>query len=238
MKSDKEIWDTFSTDWKTIIFQNIYVQNNMDKLPDFSFWKGYAVNFNEFDISNENLSNFRLQEFPKKLDIFSTPIKSLEPLKDTNNLEEFYCGDTAIRDLSPLIRNSNLKKLCCYNTPLTDIHPLQYLKNLKRLCLSRTGVSDINEISVLVNLEKLALYRTFVEDISPLKTLTKLQKLNINFTPVKNLSPLFGLKELKELHCFETNVLPDQIAGFKLINPDCKVINEYEQPETEYDDFK
>ena len=237
MKTDQLQWESLDSHWKELIIKNIAVQENLHQLPDFSFWNGTDRNYDSLKLAS-TIDWEEIVSLPTKLDIYGSDVTSLNALNTTTNLQEFYMGDTAIADITPISNNEKLTKLCCYNSPIEQVDSLTKLSSLKRLCLSKTKVTDINPIGALLILEKLAVYKTDIDNIESLSKLTRLKKLNINFTKVTDISPLYELSALEELHCYGAPISDEQIIRFKAEHPNCIVIKDYEQPESQYDDFQ
>lgn len=225
----------FNKKWKEIIYINKYYESNN---IEFDFWKSPHYNYNV--LLNKNFDNVysSLENYPKKIHLFDSNIKSITPIKDIDSLREFYCGENPIENLSPLNQHTKLEKLCCYKTDIKSLKGLDNLLLLRRLCISKTNIVNIDRLEKLKNLEVLALYNTKVESLEALSSLQNLLKLNINFTHINSLKPLYNLKKLKELHCYKTNISIEEINNFKKNTPSCKVIYTYEQDEKEYDDFE
>ena len=239
---EKEYWETLDEEWQKLLYINFIFETTIDEKQKgkYNFWttpfENYENLFGDTKLDSK-LNSGKIIENLTKVDVYGTKITDIKPLEYLNNLKEFYCGSTNIMNLNSLSKTPNLEKLCCYNTSVVDITPLVGLLKLKRLCVSKSNISDISPLKYLVKLQKLSIYKTNVFDLSPLTEHVSLVKLNISFTPVAKLKALYNLHNLRELHCYQTKASAFEIQQVKMNLPNCNVINDYEVPETEYDDF-
>lgn len=239
MNEDFNFWNSIEQEWKKLIIVNFELENTLTEHQKKlrSVWLSPFENY-------KNLIGKEIDELPhrdifltSKVDVYGTTISNIQPVSNYLALKEFYCGSTKVSDLGPLTKIISLEKLCCYNTPINDLLPLRNILSLKRLCLSSTKIKSLEPLRSLVNIEKLALYRTEVDNLEPISLLLKLEKININHTKVSSLSPLKNLPNLREVHCYNTLIPIEELIEFRKNKPGCQCVSEYEQPETEYDDF-
>ena len=107
----------------------------------------------ELDLSGLDISDLTpfVTEFPnlQVLDVYSTQVHDLSPLKDSVNLQELYVFSTQVRDLTPLKDLANLKQLHVSSTEVSDLSPLKDLVNLQELYVYSTQVTDFSVLDHL-----------------------------------------------------------------------------------------
>jgi Leucine-rich repeat (LRR) protein len=98
-------------------------------------------------------------------------------IKLTN--ESLDLSSTSIRDLSPLKGQTAVHSLNLAYTNVADLSPLSGLRGLRSLNLAETSINDLAPVSSLKALQSLNLTGTEVRDFSPLAQLADLQILSI-----------------------------------------------------------
>lgn len=88
--------------------------------------------------SVRSLVNLNLQ----LLDLSSTGVTDITPLRGLTNLQSFNLRGTEVKDIAPLRGLTNLQTLDLSGTEVTDIEPLRDLTNLHWLDLSGTRMTD------------------------------------------------------------------------------------------------
>ena len=140
-------------------------------------------------------------------DEYNLKIKSLEPLKNFDDLQELdITRQTHIDNLGPIKGLIHLIKLRIGNTNVSDLAAISGLKNIEHLSIEGTKVADISPIASLTKLRNLSLKDLKISDISPLKNLIKMESLGLQYTQVSDLTPLSGMKNLLLLELTGTNV--------------------------------
>jgi Leucine-rich repeat (LRR) protein len=89
----------------------------------------------------------------KMLDLHSTPVMDLAPLRGLN-LRELRLGSTRVSDLSPLV-GMPLEKLYLEKTDVTDIAPLLTCPTLEYIVLP-AGAQNVTALRALPNLQKIS----------------------------------------------------------------------------------
>ena len=162
------------------------IARHIDKKPD--------------ELTNEDYSNVT------SLNLGSSEISDLEPIKQLGNLEELYIGGSQVSKLESIKQLTSLKRLGLGSTNVSDLDPIKQLTKLEYLDLSGTQVSELEAIKGLTNLQTLYLGKTQVSDIEPIRQLTSLKRLDLKNTRVSDLEPIKGLTSLEWLDLQGTQV--------------------------------
>ena len=148
----------------------------------------------------------------QKLDLQSSKVTDLTPLKGLPNLRYLDLWNTGVADLTPLKGLPELRILNLGNTRVTDLTPLKGLPKLVSLHLANTKVSDLTPLKGLPVLIELWLQDTGVIDLTPLKGLPELRILNLRNTKVSDLTPL---KELPLMDLYLKNTRVTDLTSLK-----------------------
>lgn len=160
------------------------------------------------------LSKLGIYDLKDKFYIDLSPVERLTDLKKLN----LYAS--SVKNIQPLSGLKNLEELILDSTLVADIKPIKELKKLKVLNLCATKVTNIESIKGLVNMKELHLYDTKISDIEPIKDMTNLYILSLRKTPVSNLEPIKGLTNLQFLLIKEcNNITKEQIEDVQKVLP-------------------
>jgi Leucine Rich repeats (2 copies) len=165
--------------------------------------------------SVDNLEPLRNLESLTALDLGKTPFYDMDQIKYFPKLEWLDLSETKTRSFEPLSGLSQLQSLDLAATEIADLSPIRSLRKLKRLNLSRTNISDVRPLKELVQLEELDLSETEISDIGALSALTKLKDLDLSETNVRDVAPLYGLSSLRWLDLSETSIEGPEIEALR-----------------------
>lgn len=135
----------------------------------------------------------------KWLSIADTPVRDLTPIKNLGDLNTLNISLTNVDDLGPISELHALRLLYLSQTNVLDLAPVRGLTQLGELDLRGSQVRDLTDLRQLTRLQVLELDDTEVDDIDPLRDLTSLRRLTLSGTEVKDLSPLIGLQKLRDI---------------------------------------
>jgi len=93
--------------------------------------------------------------------------------------ESLDLSSSSVRSLAPLKGQATLRHLNIADTRISDLSPISNLKGLRNLNLRDTEVENLTPISGLAGLERLHLSGRHLADFSPLRRLQNLRLLNI-----------------------------------------------------------
>lgn len=154
------------------------------------------------------------------MEIESNEIKSLDPLRMFENLEEVFIISSTITDLSALKTQENIKILILRNLPSQEIiesihlnkietfeatscqiHDLSFISNFSKTYSFYVTYTPITNIEYLKNspISYLRISNTKITDVSIIKYFDKLDELHLigktiqNIYPIKELNNLFSL---------------------------------------------
>ena len=164
-------------------------------IPTSKFYKLNMENIITLDISHAKIHDIsclcETTSFSglKHLNMSSTHITDIEPLKHIKNIITLDISHTNIFDISCLCETtsfSGLKHLNMSSTHITDIEPLKHIKNIITLDISHTYIKDISCLYRFSNLNKLYMAKTRVADISYLDDLSNLEILDVSYNHITN----------------------------------------------------
>jgi len=131
-----------------------------------------------------------------ELQFNGNPITSIEPLRNTIDIEYLNIGGGGVSDIDPLRGKNKIKTLnLAQNLKIKEISSLKELLSLEVLYLSDNEIRDIGPLSNLTNLDTLYLRENQIKDISSLQKLTKLRILTIEDNCIADFAIIDYLKE-------------------------------------------
>lgn len=136
----------------------------------------------------------------KRVNLWDTNLRDLQPLSGLQGLEYIDVYSTQIDNLIPIARLNRLTSLDITSSNVSDLTPLAKLSGLRRF--SARALPDLKSIAPLRNskaLTHLDIASTAVTDLTPLQGLTSLASLDLQGTPNPNLAPLADLPNLSDL---------------------------------------
>lgn len=126
------------------------------------------------------------------LELNSTGISGIGPLRDCINLVELDLSDNSIGDLLPLASCQQLQKLNLQRNAVSNLRPL-------------TGLTALTELDVSYN---------SLSTISPICNNVQLEKLDVSNNNLEDLASVGNLINLKEFACHHNNLIAcDELAG-------------------------
>ncbi len=143
----------------------------------------------------------------KKLDISSSDIVDLFPIRNLTTIEYLNCSNTMVENLNPLKYSKSLKELFLSNTPVTSIMVIENFSQLETLHLEQTVIDSLPSIDKLVNLKELNCASTNLVTLDSIKYLKSLEIIDFSKTSVEHLEPISNLEHLKEIVLNETSVV-------------------------------
>jgi hypothetical protein len=168
----------------------------------------------------DNLEPLRSISAVRSLDLSRTKVNDLEPLKGLAALETLNLSETTINDLEPLKNHTALRSLTLH-AARQRLNPeqLKCLTALQSLYLRRTQIDNLDELlkgqlePQKCHLNPLGLGSWEPLNLKPLMGLTKLRSLDLSEAAVNDLEPLRGLTALQSLNLSST-----QIDNFEPLN--------------------
>lgn len=153
-----------------------------------------------------NLNSFKSL---KKVHITNeiTYIRSIDGIKELNNLEELYVEKIYNLGVKELDNFTKLKKLGIFGGSIEEIEGLDKLIKLEELDLSKNMIRKIEGLDKLVKLKKLNLCRNQIEKIENLENLKQLTSLNLSHNKINKIENLEHLKQLTLLNLSYTNIV-------------------------------
>ncbi len=167
----------------------------------------------------------------KRLEISTSPVESIEPLRRLEQLIKFKMTKTNVTDLRPIFGLRKLNEIGVFDSPIENLDGMEKLfysqvrkfelvnalvvdaepivnlrRRLKELSLSGTPVSDISWIYRLRSLVELDLSGTAIFDLEPIADLPSLLFLDFSRTQVTDLSPLKNFRYLRQINLAGTDV--------------------------------
>ncbi len=170
----------------------------IEDLTHEDYWKIQKLKLSNTSITDiaviEQLINL------KTLNLESTQVINLDPLRDLKYLEGLTLNSSMVSVIAPLESLNNLTKLNLSFTQVSNFEPIGHLKKLALLSLNRTHIRSLTPLTGLSELDTLYLSHTPISDLKPIKDLNKLSILSLNGSKVKNLDPLKDLTNLTSLN--------------------------------------
>ena len=143
-----------------------------------------------------DLTGLEKMPWVMELDFNGNPITSLEPLRNSIDLELLDVGGGGVSTLEPLTGCTKMKSLNVSGEGnIQDISPIGNMSVLEKLYLSGNGIEDISEISRHAGLVTLFISHTKVKNIDALKALLSLKLLDVRGACITDFSPIEYLKE-------------------------------------------
>ncbi len=102
-----------------------------------------------------------------------------------------------------------------------ELFILQYCVNIKK----EDYEMNAEIIKYLFGIKKISFRWKEIIDLEPLIVFADLEELQFTMAEIKTLNPLKSLKKLKLLDCTGAKIAEEEIAQFKRVHPDCKVIS-------------
>lgn len=205
-----------------------------NKKLKFLYGIEYAVNLEQLNLSNNNISDLRpiigltkLHEIDvsmnwitylvplenllklEKLNLSTNRIGqlSLKPLSPLTKLKHLDLSSNEITIISPLASLLNLEYLDLGYNKLTEIDGLESLINLEYLSLSSNQISEITELADLKKLKELYITNNKLVDIVSLTELVNLTKLDLNTNQIIDISGLTNLTKLEKLYVADNKII-------------------------------
>ncbi len=263
-------WISLSPSWKNILGKDLYVSdayqlNDISIVNDSTYYIGgqkadpkvykvfeaikKATGITELDLSGnkEILGVEPLYELTnlQSLNVSSTGISSLFPIRNLTTIEQLDCSNTIIDDITPLRYSHNLSELNISSTNVLDIGVIEGFSKLRKLeaanlqldslqSISRCGslqelnleknkkVADVAFLAGLSQLKQLNLNGTSIADVSMISKLDNLELLDVSNTKITDISSLSTLKQLKILSIENTGITKlDGVGDAPLTRVNC-----------------
>lgn len=122
------------------------------------------------EIQADDLPNLKSLTKLKYLDISSSDVSNLEPLKGLTELKELYASNNKIVSLDPVAKLPKLEKLMVDQNLIEEL-PEWILPNLEELSLTNNRVRNIQQLASLPSLKVLWISGNPIQDLSLLKTI-------------------------------------------------------------------
>ena len=233
-------WGGMSLEWKALLGLDIEVKeglrlNEIQQFSDSSYFADdiffedsiriidfvkIAASKEEIDLSGStvitSLKPLDQLKSLKVLDISSSDITDLFPIRNLTTIEILDCSNTKVENLQPLKYSKSLKQLYISNTPVSSITVIEIFENLELLHMERTVIDSLPAVGGLSNLKELNASSTNLESLDSVAYLRSLEILDISNTAAGNLEPLVKLSSLRELNISNTQVKSlEAIKGMK-----------------------
>lgn len=112
-----------------------------------------------------------------ELNVAGTLVNNLECLVNLSELRHLNISSTNIESLEPL-KDLRLKSLIMKETHAANYKAVGNIKSLEILDISNCSISEISNFKGLENLVNLDISNTRISDLSPISSLPKLKKIN------------------------------------------------------------
>ncbi len=149
---------------------------------------GYDSSESEHQIQHGRVTRLRLGH---------PSLKNIAPLRALSDLRELDLSSTEVADLSPL-KDSKLNLLVADRTKVTDLRPLRTMKELGVVSLASTPLKDLAPLEGM-DLARLTIKGSGVTDLSPLKRV-RLRELNCDFDAARDTEFLKSMPLLEQLN--------------------------------------
>lgn len=212
-------WASLSDEWKALLGLGIEVKpglglSEIDEFSDSTYVADGLVREDSINIIDHVKKAASRQEINLA---GSTLITDLQPLDQLKNLRKLDISSSDITDLFPIRNLTTLQYLDCSNTMVEDLQPLRYCKSLKKLFIDNTPVTDISVVNNFDKLEVLHLAHTVIDSLPALEVLLHLKDLDCSSTNLAQIGLLSGMKTLEELNISNTSI-EDVAALAPLVN--------------------
>lgn len=140
----------------------------------------------------------------KNLFIGRTPVSSLEPLRELQDLEELWADECPIRDISMLAGKTKLTRVKIGNSKnagaITDISALRDAENLYWVVVSGNQISDISCLEGKSKLKFLDAGYNQISNVSALESCTALEMATLKNNNITDVTPLGNMKSITSLY--------------------------------------
>lgn len=127
------------------------------------------------------------------LDLSSTSISDMRPLKNLTQLRLLHLFSNMISDVGPLAALTRLQTLHLSNNAISNVSALADLTQLASLSLGSNSITDVSSLANLTQLTNLHLSNNAITDVQTLAGLTQLTVLDLRYNTISDVSPLVGL---------------------------------------------
>ncbi len=115
-------------------------------------WRLSIVNLDFSGLPLADLTAFQSLANLEVLNLNTTRVKNLDPLRHLHKLRSLSLSGTSIREISPLAGSPHLESLWINDTKISDVSPLADIRSLRRLFIDGTTIQSLKSLTSLRDL--------------------------------------------------------------------------------------
>lgn len=132
------------------------------------------------------------------IDLHSTEIDSIEPLRSCTQLESVNVSFTRVRDLDPLRQSrATLQEVLLMRSRVASLSALTGMARLQTVDISETRLSDLSALASCPSLTRLNANYSNVDSVAPLRACCMLEEVHLSHTNVADIEPLSSIDNLE-----------------------------------------